>query len=61
MRPGYSGELCRHTHYGWRELKDYRLKLHVNKDVKPVAHQLRRLPFGEGCAIHPNRAESSVP
>ncbi|XP_068707557.1 uncharacterized protein [Montipora foliosa] len=26
--------------------KDYQLKLHVNKDVKPVAQPVRRLPFG---------------
>ena len=28
------------------KLKDYQLKLHVNKDVKPVAQPVRRLPFG---------------
>ena len=31
---------------GVGKLKDYRLKLHVNKEVKPVAQQVRRLPFG---------------
>ena len=39
---------------GVGKLKDYRLKLHVNKEVKPVAQQLRRLSFGVGCPIHPN-------
>ena len=28
------------------KLKDYRLKLHINKKVKPVAQQVHRLPFG---------------
>ena len=31
---------------GVGKLKDYQLKLHVNKDVKPVAQPFRRLPFG---------------
>lgn len=31
---------------GVGKLKDYQLKLHVNKDVKPVAQPVRRLPFG---------------
>ena len=31
---------------GVERLKDYRLKLHINKEVKPVAQQVRRLPFG---------------
>ena len=31
---------------GVGKLKDYQLKLHVNKDVKPVAKPVRRLPFG---------------
>ena len=31
---------------GVGKLKDYRLKLHINKEVKPVAQQVRRLPFG---------------
>ena len=31
---------------GVRKLKDYQLKLHVNKDAKPVAQPVRRLPFG---------------
>ena len=31
---------------GVGKLKDYQLKLHVNKDVKPLAQPLRRLPFG---------------
>ena len=31
---------------GVGKLKDYQLKLHVNKDVKPVVQPLRRLPFG---------------
>ena len=31
---------------GVGKLKDYRLKLHINKDVKPIAQQVRRLPFG---------------
>ena len=28
------------------KLKNYQLKLHINKDVKPVAQQACRLPFG---------------
>ena len=31
---------------GVGKLKDYQLKLHVNKDVKPVVQPVRRLPFG---------------
>ena len=31
---------------GVGKLKNYQLKLHINKDVKPVAQQARRLPFG---------------
>ena len=31
---------------GVGKLKDYQLKLHVNKDMKPVAQPVRRLPFG---------------
>ena len=31
---------------GVGKLKDYQLKLHINKDVKPVAQGVRRLPFG---------------
>ena len=31
---------------GVGKLKDYQLKLHINKDVKPVAQPVRRLPFG---------------
>ena len=31
---------------GVGKLKDYRLKLHTNKEVKPVAQQVLRLPFG---------------
>ena len=31
---------------GVGKLKDYQLKLHVNKDIKPVAQPVRRLPFG---------------
>ena len=31
---------------GVGKLKDYRLKLHINKEVKPVAQQVLRLPFG---------------
>ena len=31
---------------GVGKLKYYQLKLHVNKDVKPVAQPVRRLPFG---------------
>ena len=31
---------------GVGKLKNYQLKLHINKDVKPVAQQVRRLPFG---------------
>ena len=27
-------------------MTNYQLKLHINKDVKPVAQQVRRLPFG---------------
>ena len=27
-------------------MKGYQLKLHLNKDVKPVAQLVRRLPFG---------------
>ena len=30
---------------GGGKLKDYQLKLRVNKDVKPVAQPVRRLPF----------------
>lgn len=29
-----------------RKLKNYQLKLHINKDVKPVAKKVQRLPFG---------------
>ena len=28
------------------KLADFQLKLHVNRDVKPVAQPVRRLPFG---------------
>ena len=28
------------------KLKDYHLKLHMNREIKPVAQQVRRLPFG---------------
>ena len=28
------------------KLADFQLKLHVNRDVKPVAQPIRRLPFG---------------
>ena len=31
---------------GVGKLKNYQLKLHINKDVKPAAQQARRLPFG---------------
>lgn len=31
---------------GVGKLKGYCLKLHINKEVKPVTHQVRRLPFG---------------
>ena len=31
---------------GVGKLKNYQLKLHINKDVKPVAQTVRRLPFG---------------
>ena len=31
---------------GVGKLKDYQLKLHINKDVRPVAQQVRRLHFG---------------
>jgi transposase InsO family protein len=31
---------------GVGKLKNYQLKLHINKDVKPVAQGVRRLPFG---------------
>ena len=31
---------------GVGKLIDYRLKLHINKEVKPVAQQVRRLHFG---------------
>ena len=31
---------------GVGKLKDFQLKLHINKNVKPVAQPLRRLPFG---------------
>ena len=31
---------------GIGKLKDFQLKLHVNKSVKPVAQPVRRLPFG---------------
>ena len=31
---------------GVGKLKDYQLKIHVNKNVTPVAQQVRRLPFG---------------
>ena len=31
---------------GVGKLKSYQLKLHINKDVKPVAQGVRRLPFG---------------
>ena len=31
---------------GVGKLKNYQLKPHINKDVKPVAQQVRRLPFG---------------
>ena len=31
---------------GVGKLKNYQFKLHTNKDVKPVAQQMRILPFG---------------
>ena len=31
---------------GVGKLKNYQLKLHINKDVRPVAQPVRRLPFG---------------
>ena len=31
---------------GVGKLKNYQLKVHINKDVTPVAQQVRRLPFG---------------
>lgn len=31
---------------GVGKLKDFQLKLHINKNVKPVAQPVRRLPFG---------------
>ncbi|XP_022779919.1 uncharacterized protein K02A2.6-like [Stylophora pistillata] len=31
---------------GVGKLKDYQLKIHVKKDVTPIAQQVRRLPFG---------------
>ena len=31
---------------GVGKLKNFQLKLHVNKDIKPVAQPVRRLPFG---------------
>ena len=31
---------------GVGKLKDYQVKLHVNKDMKPVVQTVRRLPFG---------------
>ena len=34
------------TFVGVEKLKNYQLKLHINKDVKPVAQGVRRLPFG---------------
>ena len=41
IREGYADILT-----GVGKLKDYQLKLHLNKDVKPVAQPVRRLPFG---------------
>ena len=41
IREGYADILT-----GVGKLKDYQLKLHINKDVKPVAQPVRRLPFG---------------
>ena len=41
IRESYADTL---TEVGKRN--DYRLKLHINKEVKPVAQQVRRLPFG---------------
>ena len=37
---------------GVGKLKDYQLKLHVKKDVKPVAQPVRRLPFGLREKVH---------
>ena len=31
---------------GVGKLKDYQLKIHVNKDITPIAQQVWRLPFG---------------
>ena len=31
---------------GVGKLKGYKLKLHINEDVTPVAQSVRRLPFG---------------
>ena len=41
IREGYADILT-----GVGKVKDYQLKLHLNKDVKPVAQPVRRLPFG---------------
>ena len=41
IRKGYADILT-----GVGKLKDYQFKLHLNKDVKPVAQPVRRLPFG---------------
>ena len=37
---------------GVGKLKDYHLKLHINKEVKPVAQQVCRLPFGQRDKVH---------
>ena len=41
IREGYADILT-----GVGKLKDYQLKLNLNKDVKPVAQPVRRIPFG---------------
>ena len=37
---------------GLGKLKDYQLKLHINKNVQPVAQQVRRIPFSRRAKVN---------
>ena len=53
IREGYADILT-----GVGKLKDYQLKLHINKDVKPVAQPVQSLPFGLSTEVSTTLASS---
>ena len=44
-----------------RKLKDYELKLHIDKNVQPVAQQVRRIPFSRRAKVNEKLEELLKP